>query len=163
MTIGYVFVMIKGNVLIAKSLPVFITEYFIIGVSSILTLAFILLLLAITKQIGLSKARQFEMPLLSVFDENDFRNGDIFLWSYQEQRKNLVLEYYSPIPPKFWNEKISIIEEQLAIQIIDPIRRRKKSEKATSVIVMLAKKGKTTRDLPMYDMELEKDIRSINL
>lgn len=140
-------------------LPVYTISIRLLGV-----LIPILLVWGLIDIIGTLTAREDEMDIQMAFTESELRNGSPILMYKRKDKKTRVTvrEWYSPISMKLWVEHQDEIADKMSIHFVENFKYGGKSD--GNRIVMCSAEGREvlTKESPVYDKNLEKDMEAIN-
>lgn len=124
----------------------------------------ILLVWGLIDLIGTLTAREDEADIQMGFKDMDLRNGSPILMYKRKDKKTgvTVREWYSPIPMKLWVACQNDIADAMTIHFVENFKYGGKSN--GNRIVMHSAEGREplTKESPVYDMDLEKDMEMMD-
>lgn len=108
----------------------------------------LILTLGLIDFIGKVTARKSEADIRMAFSEKELRNGSpILIYKRKEKGKGItIMEFYSPISLKLWNEKKEIIEDAMNICIIGKFRYGGRNNANSHKIVFVSIKGREPKE-----------------
>ena len=147
-----------------KIIPKEILALFMYVTSGLLVLMFVLLSVAVIKQIGIWASRRIESKLVIAFDNKDLKEeGYPILIAIDEKKENgiLIMEFYSNIHIKRWKEKTPELEDILNLKILSIDYGGKRKEKGNHKVIY-ATRERVRNDTAIHDEALDKELENVN-